>query len=32
MKNGRLYHIPKDKQEDQAHRAGIDISFEKGEE
>lgn len=32
MKNGKLYRIPKDKQEDQAHRAGIDISFEKGEE
>ena len=32
LKNGKLYHIPKDKQEDQARRAGIDISFEKGEE
>ncbi|MBQ4139755.1 MAG: DUF5131 family protein [Clostridia bacterium] len=32
MKNGKLYHIPKDKQEDQAHRAGIDVSIEKGEQ
>ncbi len=28
MKNGKLYHIPKDKQEEQAHRAGIDVSFD----
>lgn len=32
VKNGKLYNIPKDKQEDQAHRAGIDIEFGKGEE
>ena len=27
LKNGKLYIIPKDKQEDQAHRAGINVIY-----